>query len=167
MGEYHGRPYRLPCYDYGQAGCYFVTFCTQGRENILSSVGRGLAPGSAPALTLSSIGRTLELQIHALPQRFPSVAIDNYVIMPNHVHLLMSVSELPGASPRPTVSQIIGVCKSITTRLANITEHQPGRKIFQSSYHDHVIRDENGYLTHWQYIDSNPAEWTEDEYYTA
>ena len=42
-----------------------------------------------------------------------------------------------------------------------------GYSIFQSSYHDHIIRDENDYLTHWQYIDSNPAGWEDDEYYTA
>ena len=166
MSNNHGRPYRLPDYDYGRNGCYFVTFCTKDRENLLSDVGRGLAPGMSPELTLSPVGKILEFQLRALPQRFPTVTIDHYVIMPNHIHLLLSVGHTPGASPRPTLSQIIGACKSLTTRTANAADHHPGRIVFQASYHDHVIRNEADYLKHWQYIDDNPAKWDEDEYYT-
>ncbi len=177
----HGRPYRLPNYDYGENGCYFITFCTKGRIPILSRVtmngtacvGRGLAPG-IPGIQLLPIGEILEEQISLLKNRFP-VTVDRSVIMPNHCHLLLSIDKgLPGASPRPTedsappsLSRIIGACKSLTTRLANQRDDTPGREVFQSSYYDHVIRSEEDYLTHWRYIDENPAKWTEDEYYIS
>ena len=83
--------------------------------------------------------------------------------MPNHCHLLIT---LPGASPRPTLPQIIGACKSLTTRLANELNNTPGRSIFQPSFHDHVIRSDADYLDHWTYIEGNPEKWAEDEYFT-
>ena len=130
------------------------------------AVGRGLAPGipDEPALELTRIGTVLEQQILDLEQRF-SLRMDHYVIMPNHCHLLLAM--LPGASPRPTVSAVVGTLKSFTTRLANRSDDTPGRIIFQASFHDHVIRSEDDYLSHWTYIDGNPALWAEDEYYTA
>ena len=175
----HGRPFRLRNYDYSQSGCYFVTFCTIHKSSILSqvisagqgnasAVGRGLAPGSPalPMVYLSRIGSILKAQILALPERFP-VVIHHYVVMPNHCHILLSIDEIemPGASPRPTVHQIIGTCKSLTTRLANTADRTPGRVIFQTSFHDHIIRDENDFLIRWHYIDDNPAKWADDEYF--
>ena len=129
-GKNHGRPPRLSGYDYSQNGCYFVTFCTKNRAPCLSRiqstgyvdvpnavVGRGLAPGMVPEimLELTRIGTILEQQIMDLERRF-RLRVDHHIIMPNHCHLLIT---LPGASPRPTLSEIIGTCKSITTRLAN------------------------------------------------
>ncbi len=190
---FHGRAYRLPKYDYSQNGWYFVTFCTKNRECTLSSVtqepaacgrsnvGRGLAPGMADTvISLKPIGKILNDQILALPERF-GVAIHYYVIMPNHCHILLGMerNELPGASPRPTgeclhdkgcrpsIQQIVGVLKSMTTRLANQTDGAAGRVVFQSSFHDHVIRNENDYIAHAQYILDNPGKWISDEYYCA
>ena len=156
---------RLGGYDYSQNGCYFVTFCTRNRKNLLSTVGKGLAL-SAPGIVLSEIGQILNSEIESIPFRFSCTVVEKYVIMPNHVHLLLSIHDTAGASPRPTVSQIIGACKSMTTRLANIADHQPGRKIFQSSFYDEIIRNDTHFLNIWQYIDSNPAVWQEDEYYS-
>ena len=87
--------------------------------------------------------------------------------MPNHFHLLLSIRETAGTSPRPTLGAMVGACKSTTTRLANQSDGTPGRAIFQTSYHDHIIRSEKDYLDHWNYIDANPAKWSEDEYYIA
>ena len=83
------KPIRLPDFDYSGPGAYFVTICTHDRRCILSrvTVGEGLAP---PAVILSAVGQCVKEQILALPKRYPAVAIDNYMIMPNHVHLLVS-----------------------------------------------------------------------------
>ena len=163
---------RLTGYDYSQNGAYFVTVCTHDRANLLSTVGRGLAPATglapaAPTIALSLIGEILEAQLLSLPQLYPNVTIEKYIIMPNHLHLLISFDDTAGASPRPTLSEVVCTCKSLTTRLANIAEHQPGRKIFQTSFYDEIIRNDTHFLNVWQYIDANPAGWTEDEYYTA
>ncbi len=59
----------------------------------------------------------------------------------------------------PTISVVIRAIKALTTR-------QTGQSIWQSKFHDHIIRNEQDYLAHWQYIDNNPTKWTEDEYYS-
>ena len=82
--------------------------------------------------------------------------------MPNHIHLLLRIGADNGApeSTRPTISQVIGAFKRLTNK-------ETGQKLWQSSFHDHIIRDENDYLTRWQYIDENPAKWAEDQYYKS
>lgn len=62
---------------------------------------------------------------------------------------------------RPTdalIPKLISSLKRFTNRFCN-------KEIWQDSYYDHIIRDDNDYLTHWRYIDNNPAKWAEDEYY--
>ena len=89
---------RLRAYDYSAPGAYFVTICTHDRRCILSSiaVGEGLAP---PAVALTPIGQIVEEQIQAIPARYPAIGIEKYVIMPNHVHLILTVTE-SGGPPR-------------------------------------------------------------------
>ncbi len=155
---------RLQNYDYSSPGSYFVTICTHEKRCILSSitVGEGLAP---PVVTLSPIGKCVEEQILSLPNRYPMLRIDNYVIMPNHVHLVVSLREGPGgASPSPTLFDVVRVMKSLSTRLSRSSlGDQP---LWQRSYHEHVIRNERDYQEIWEYIDTNPAKWAEDRYYT-
>ena len=83
---------RLPDYDYSTPGAYFVTICTENRRCTLSeiTVGEGLVP---PETRLSQIGQCVEEQIQHLPHRYPTVEIEKYVIMPNHVHLLVTIRE--------------------------------------------------------------------------
>lgn len=109
-------------------------------------------------------------ELENLQSRFPALTIDQAAIMPNHIHLLLRISA--GASPRPTegsretsVIDVVRVLKSITTRRWNALRGTAGRRLWQSSFYDHVIRDENDYLTKWDYIATNLARWTEDEYY--
>ena len=92
------KPIRLPEFDDSSPGAYFVTVCTHDRRYILSriTVGEGLAP---PVTDLSAVGQCVEEQILAIPKRYPTVRIDHYAIMPNHVHLLFSFhTDLGGAS---------------------------------------------------------------------
>ena len=157
------KPMRLPGYDYARPGAYFITICTYARRCVLSRivVGEGLAP---PAVLLSPVGRCVEEQILALPERYPSVRIDKYTIMPNHVHLLVSLREFSGgASPSPTVSDLVRVLKSLSTRLSR--GHLGDLPLWQRSFHEHVIRGENDYREIWEYIDENPAKLVGDRYY--
>ena len=78
--------------------------------------------------------------------------------MPTHIHaIIVLTSETTGASPRPTLTDIICAYKSLTTRICNQTDNAAGRKIFQTSFYEKVLRSENGYREAWQYIDENPA----------
>jgi len=157
---------RLKTYDYSNPGAYFITICTDNRRSILSriAVGRGLAPTVPARPELTEIGKIALSELLELEKRFPNLTIENHVIMPNHIHILMRL-EKAGASPHPTIPGIIGAYKSIVTWRVNETQNTAGQKLFQTSFHDHVIRDEHDYLTRWQYIDDNPAKWSEDQYY--
>ncbi len=139
-----------------------MTVCTHGKSKILCSVvGRGLAP---PVPSLTDCGRIVEQQLLDLEKRFKHIKIDKYVIMPNHVHVIFIVdSAAAGASPRPTVSDAICAWKSLSTRQCKM--EGINQKLWQTSFYDHIIRDENDYLTRWNYIDTNPAKWAEDDYY--
>ena len=157
------KPIRLPDYDYSSPGACFITICTQNRRCILSriSVGEGLAP---PVTALSPIGQCVHAQILALPKRYPTVHVDNYVIMPNHIHLLISFhSNSGGASPSPTLIDVVRVFKSLSTRLSR--DYIGNSPLWQRSFHEHVIRNEHDYREIWEYIDTNPARWAEDRYY--
>ena len=152
------KPMRLRDYDYSSPGAYFITICTRWKECVLSRilVGEGLAP---PAVALTAIGRIVEEQVRLLPGRFPSLSVDRYVIMPNHIHLVLTLSgdSAGGASPSPTITNMVGALKSQTSRLSGMAP------LWQRSYYDHVIRGERDYSETWAYMDGNPGRWAEDE----
>lgn len=156
------KPTRLANYDYSQNGAYFITLCVQERRPIFSriAVGEGLAP---PVTQLLPYGKAAKAQLLDLPNRYPGLSIDHFVIMPNHIHILLRLNPSGGASPSPTVSDIVCTFKSLTTRQCKTIS--PIEKLFQRSYYDHIIRDEQDYLIRWQYIDNNPAKWSEDSLY--
>lgn len=150
---------RLKHYDYARTGAYFITFCTKDRRCVLSSVGRGaLAP---PQVALTPYGEIVDELIQKIPLVYSGTFLEHYVIMPNHVHLLLRLDMDDGGAgaPRPTVSAVVGGIKSLSTR-------KIGTTIWQASFYDHVIRDDNDFLRVWTYIDANPAKWAEDCYYT-
>ena len=144
---------RLPGYDYSTQGAYFVTICTKDRRRILSSISEDHLPFSIePSLT--EIGKCLDLSISSIPDHYPGVYVDQYVIMPNHVHILLRFE----TDARAKLGRIIQQLKGFVTK-------QCGKAIWQDKYYDHIIRDEGDYLTRYQYIVSNPGKWAEDEYY--
>lgn len=154
------KPIRLQAFDYG-AGAYFVTICTQDRRCILSKivVGEGLDP---PVCRQSGIGSIVEQEILSVPVRYPNVRIEKYVIMPNHIHLIVMIhADAGGASPSPTLMDVVRIIKS------NSARKTIGSHLWQRSYHEHVIRNEQDYLEIWNYIDGNPARWAEDRYYNV
>ncbi|MBR5237044.1 MAG: transposase [Clostridia bacterium] len=157
------KPTRLKGYDYSLPGAYFVTICTKDKKPLLSKiVGQGLAPAENQ---LTIYGNIAKEQIELLAHRYQTIKIDNYVVMPNHIHLLISNYEtMAGASPCPTISAVICAFKSITTRKC----HKAGLSephLFQSSFHDHIIRGKEDYQKIWEYIDGNALKWEEDCFY--
>ena len=154
---------RWKSYDYSRNGAYFITICTHGKMKILSDVvGRGLAPAE---IRLSRIGEIVQNELYAIENRYDFVNIGPFVIMPNHIHVIFVFNEgAAGASPRPTVMDIVCAFKSLTVKKC--------RKIgftgvlFQSSFYDHIIRDNDDYVRCKNYIFENPREWRLDELYT-
>jgi len=160
---------RLSGYDYSHAGAYFVTVCVKERRHLLCSientttnpVGRPLA---AAVVRLSTWGEIVRQELIALENRFSCLKVDKYVIMPNHVHaILILESEAAEASGRPTIPEIMRAWKSLSSRRCKL--NGLNYPLWQTSFYDHIIRDEQDYLTRWKYIDDNPAKWAEDDYY--
>ena len=158
---------RLKDYDYSQAGCYFITISSYQREHLFGNVivGQGLC-----SCRLSVIGNIIDSEITQLAIRYPQIEIIKYVIMPNHIHLLLAIidarQEQSPCPTSPSIGDIICALKSITTKKANHHDGINGRKIWQFRYHDHIIRNQPDYNRIWQYINENPATWLDDCYYT-
>lgn len=101
-----------------------------------------------------------------MKKRYESVKIDEYVIMPNHIHAIIIIeNKTAGASPRPTLSDIICTYTSLTTVECNKNDNKHDRKIFQPSFYDKIISNEKSYLKVWEYINENPRKWENDEYF--
>ena len=150
---------RLQNYDYSSSGAYFVTICTQNHAQILSNiVGEG-----SPLPQLTTHGKITEKIILSVNQKYPTVTVDKFVIMPNHIHIIFSIKSDGRGDPSPTISNVVGWLKYNITKTINQRLENEQTKIFQRSFYDHVIRDEEDYLTIWNYIDTNPHKWREDK----
>ena len=171
------KPTRLRSYDYSTPGAYFVTVCTHEKRCSLSVITVGAGALDGPSIQLTEQGKIVEKYILSTEQ-IPGMHVDKYVIMPNHIHLILVVdgNSGPSRAPAPTnafegdvssktpangkIPRAIGVMKRLINKEA-------GENIFQRSYHEHVIRNEADYRRIWDYIDTNPAKWTEDCYYVS
>ena len=154
---------RLTEFDYSRGGAYFITICTQNRKEIFGEIyDVGACIARPPEVRLSFCGTVVQEAILRIPMQYPALAVDKYVVMPNHIHLILlqNPTKHGSAMRSPTVSTVIGQLKGYVTK-------KLGRSVWQKSFYDHVIRNEQEYLRVWQYIDDNPANWAEDEYYTA
>src|SRR3989338_4418844 len=150
---------RLPDYDYSSEGAYFVTICTQNRQCLFSNITDG-------EIRLNEAGKMNQTRWQQLPQRFDNILLDEFIIMPNHVHGIIKIAEA-GTRPAPTLGAVIGVFKSITTHdyILNVQHHNwppfPG-KLWQRNYYEHIIRNESELNRIRQYILDNPINWDQD-----
>ena len=136
---------RIRGYDYGTPNYYFITICTHDKKCIFGNV-----------CNLNEFGRIAEECINLVPERFPGIRIDKYVIMPNHVHAIVIVENHAVTD----ISTVIGQYKmSVTKRIREMCKNLD---VWQRSYHDHIIRNQKGYETIWEYIQNNPQKWEED-----
>ncbi|WP_409969428.1 transposase [Bengtsoniella intestinalis] len=155
---------RFPEYDYSQSGAYFVTICAKDHACLLGVVVGATCGRPSPVYCqLSGYGQIIERELQKISQLYYGVIhIDHYVIMPNHIHLLLRIENGECGRPQvaPTVSRMIQQFKGSITK-------QIGQSIWQKSFHDRIIRKEQEYLAKWKYIDGNIFRWQEDEYYKA
>ncbi len=162
------KPTRLKWYDYSQNGAYFITICTHNRKNLFSNIVGAIH--ELPENELTQYGEFAKQIIEILPNRF-NVSIPKYIIMPNHIHLIIeihndnnerAIHESPLQYHRSILDKIVGFLKMNVSKKMHNTYND---KIWQRSYHDHIIRDENDYMKIWEYIDTNPLKWTLDCFY--
>jgi len=154
---------RLKGFDYSDMGAYFVTICVKDEHELLWDVPPVSADVDVGAAfcrpSLSDIGKIVENEIAILSRTYKGVIVKQYVVMPNHVHMIVQIFDSGRQDAAPTVSRIIGQWKRTISM-------KTGFSIWQKSFHDHIIRSKEEYRRICQYIEENPARWEEDKYHT-
>ncbi len=191
--RHHRRSLRLKYYDYSEPGAYFITICTRHHQCIFGEIVEG-------EMILNTYGKIAQKCWLDIPKHFPNVELDEFVIMPNHIHGIIiitdvgaplagalnkradvgAIHELPlrnlnqlagaqnkraGASPAPTIGNIIGTYKSIVVnRCLKIFKKNKlyMGKLWQRNYYERILRDERELNKIREYIINNPIKWELD-----
>lgn len=173
---------RLGSFDYNSGGAYFVTVCTHQRRRILSKIERKqykayvqeAGPGPecvggdvlvAPQTELTRYGMIVDRYINQLNDFYDNISVEKYVIMPNHIHILMMVYDDGATGTSPPTKQHAAVPRFVST-LKRFCSREIGASIFQRSFYDHIIRNHQDFEEIYRYIEENPAKWELDELYT-
>ncbi|MGM9551920.1 MAG: transposase [Clostridia bacterium] len=159
------KPTRLKEYDYSTTGMYFITICVKDKKQLLSKIVVGDGVLDVPKNILTEHGIITDRYINQMNSFYDYISVDKYVIMPNHIHLLLSIRNAENVmwmTNSPTNST---VPKFVST-LKRFCNKEYGQNIWQRSYHDHIIRGENDYRKIWEYIDTNVIRWEKDCFYT-
>ena len=135
---------RLSGFDYSSENYYFITICTKEKRCMFGEPNK-----------LNEFGKLVENELLSIPGHYDGVATDKYVIMPNHVHaiIIIGCDGAERASPFPTLSTVVGEYKSGVTR--KIREKYPRLEVWQKSFYDSIIRNEEAYLEICKYIEEN------------
>jgi putative transposase len=177
---HHCHSIRLPEYDYSQAGAYFVTVCTQNRGCLFGEIVGG-------EMRENTLGQMVHQVWEELPRHYPGVDIDAFVVMPNHVHAIVVIQDIPvGAihelplrheqphqeSPpkinglhrrRMLLPRIIGRFKMNSAKHINQLCNTRGVPVWQRNYYEHTVRNHKSLVEIRQYITDNPLRWELDE----
>jgi putative transposase len=151
---------RLMNFDYSTAALYFLTVCTSARKTILGTVCEGM-------LQPSAMGRIVSECWFELPYHYARLELGAFVVMPNHIHGLISLHDPAGAGLRPapttaTLSEIVGVFKSFSSRRIHATSASSPKKIWQRGFYEHIVRNSDECEGINRYILQNPARWEFD-----
>lgn len=161
---FHRRSVRLPNFDYGHEGWYYVTICVHKRRKIFGEV-------INDAMVPNAMGRAVAHEWLRTPSLRPDVDLDEYVVMPNHFHGIVrivhgmnaqGVCNTPLRSPTLTMGAIVRGFKSAVTAMGKQCAIVPDGKIWQRNYYEHIIRDADDLERIRAYIRDNPRNWQRD-----
>ncbi len=173
---------RMKGFDYSSNNIYFVTICVQNRECCFGYVGTGrdlsvhhpenhhpenqMVDLFMMQMNLNVIGEIVQAKINWLQEQYKYVIIHNYVVMPNHVHIVIEIDSIKvkdSSVKIKSLSSLIGAFKTVSSKFI----HQQGLESFawQRSFHDHIIKNEKAYDNIMNYIDLNPQKWNQDTFY--
>ena len=179
------KPTRLKNFDYSTPGAYFITMCTKNRKCILSRVGdpvrddvldvpqkdvldvpgKGVLDVPGKDVELSYYGKIADEFINKINDFYDNISIDIYVIMPNHIHLILRVFD-NGTSETSSLTKQHSVVPQFVSTFKRFCNGKYGMNIWHRSYHDHIIRDVKDYERIYKYICENPIIWKSDCFYT-
>lgn len=159
------KPIRIEGYDYSTPGAYFITVCTANREKIfwfdrrgeLCSPAYNIQTGdqrSPLRVELSDVGKIVDAEIQKINTVYDAVRVEKYCIMPEHIHFILSIDTDENGRTQfaPTISRVMKQFKGSITK-------QVGRSIWQKSFYDHGIRNQQDYDEIWAYIENNPLKY--------
>ena len=175
LDENQRKSTRLRGYDYTQAGAYFITICTHTRECLLGEVVNG-------EMRPNEYGNIANARWNEIPVHFSDVGTDSFVVMPNHIHGIIVLSDdcRGGVTPpnwvttldktgtetvplrKRTLGQIVAYFKYQTTKSINQIRSTPGVHVWQRNYYEHVIRNRTDLEEIREYIVNNPLKWDLD-----
>ena len=161
VDAWHRRSIRLPGYDYSQPGAYFVTICVHGRRPILGDISGG-------QLRISRYGEIVQACWDNLPSHYIHVELDAFVVVPNHIHGIIRLTDAVGAGfkPAPTkrhaLPEIVRAFKTFSARRINAMRAAAGAPVWQRNYYEHVIRNDDELRVIRAYILNNPLGWDRD-----
>ena len=142
------KSHHLQGYDYASIGGYFVTICTHNKNHHFGDIVYGV-------MCLSDIGQIATHTWQTIPDIFVSVKLGDFVIMPNHVHVIIFLDEQP--EYQPTLGNVMGNYKGTVKRETNRNVKNPPSSLWQSRFYDHIIRDEIDGLRIREYVQNNGA----------
>ena len=167
------KPNRIKGYDYSQSGAYFITICTQDRKKILSKISVGTPlPGcpetvcidnghprtGVPTVELLWHGEIADKYIRQMDEFYEQLSVDHYVIMPDHIHLLITIHKSIGHSGTGVPTRTSEIARFVGT-FKRFCNKEFGENIWQGRYYDHVVRNQQDYEEIWEYIENNPTKW--------
>lgn len=138
---------RLQYYDYSEENMYFITICIKDRLEILGKI-------IEENINLTKEGNIVKQNISKIQKIYKNVIINEYVIMPNHIHILLLINYKSNV----TISKVIKHFKTNITR-------EIGYSVWQKSFYEHIIRNEKEYLQIKKYIKNNVINWKKDKYF--
>ena len=170
MGTNHNlRSIRLSGYDYSRRGTYFVTLCVQNRECLFGKIDAG-------RMVLNVAGKYVKKCLMDIPTHYPFAQLDEYVIMPNHVHGILILRDVPvGANNHSPLqknpNRVCGTSKTVGSVVRGFKigvtkwfrDNSFDAVVWQRNYFEHICRDENELIRIRQYIRDNPWNWGSDE----
>ena len=156
--RHHRRSIHLKGFDYSRSAIYFVTICAQNRECLFGTILQN-------QMLLNDAGGMVSAEWLALPSRFPSVILDEFIVMPNHFHGIIYIS--PDSPDNPTLGTVLGAFKSIVNNnyITGVSSKnwQPfDQRLWQRNYYEHIVKDDFGLQKIQAYIQNNPSTWQAD-----
>jgi REP element-mobilizing transposase RayT len=161
---HHRRSLRLPGYDYSQPGAYFVTICAYQRQCLFGEIIDG-------QMRWNQYGAIVAETYQWLCQQYSYLNTDEWIVMPNHFHAIMVITDKPcrgGSRTAPTINvpnpiikqkplgRLIGAFKTVSTKKINILRDAPGTTLWQRNYYEHIIRNQDAMDKIGRYIVNNP-----------
>jgi REP element-mobilizing transposase RayT len=163
--KYRIESTRLQEYDYSSPGAYFITVCTINREYYFGEIADG-------KMILNNFGKIVLDCWHDLPNHYANIILDEFVIMPNHIHGIICINNVEtGLKPVSTtktnhgLSEFVRALKTFSSRRINTNRKTSGYPLWQSRFHEHIIRNEPELHKIREYIINNPLNWETDENY--